>query len=188
MRRERQGIRFCFVVVRSLLKCKLIVYSSMFLIVLEERSVNRHVIQLRQIEGSILSEVHLRSAIEASLLAQLDRKAISSRLHLDLENWYTAGCLICPPDSDNLPIHSSLVWLNVRHYHLLILLYYPCRFNVHPELATASELLCFAQKFVHCNSVLLQQGQLPLNRVTLYRMLPICLVFVYCCTKVGERW
>lgn len=149
---------------------------------------NRYVIQLRQIEGSILSEVHLRSAIGASLLAQLDRKAISSRLRLDLENWYAAGCLICPPDSDSLPIRSSLVWLNARYYHLLILLYYPCCFNIHTELATASKILCLAQEFVHCNSVLLQQGQLPLNRVTLYRMLPICLVFVYCCTKVGERW
>lgn len=145
--------------------------------------VNRHVVQLRQIEYDILSTIHLPPSSNTHSLPPLDRKALSSRLRLQVENWYSAGCLICPPDPDNVPIHDSLCWMNARYYHLLILIYYPCASNTSSDY---TELLCFTQKFLQCNSVLLQQAQLPLNRVTLCRMLPICVILIECYTRAGE--
>ncbi|KAL2422037.1 hypothetical protein ABEF95_006980 [Exophiala dermatitidis] len=142
--------------------------------------VSRHVIQLRTLESQILAQVHLRSRSDVSALAALDRAAIISRLRLEIANWYGNGCLISLPEEDNIPIHNSITWLNARYYHLLLILYYPCHFNSGASYVSKIEYFDFLRKHVQYNKVLLADGQLPLNAITLCRLMPVCLVLLYC--------
>ncbi|KAK6225216.1 fungal specific transcription factor domain-containing protein [Colletotrichum tabaci] len=146
---------------------------------------NRHVIQLRQLEDRILKQIHTRRQADVAALSQADRRAIVQSIRADIENWYSNGCLVSPLEPDNVPIHNSVTWLSARYYHLLLLLHYPCHFNsssgpgFSSPIVSAVELLRFAQKHLQSTSVLLQQRQLPLNRVTLCRLFPVGLVLVH---------
>lgn len=140
---------------------------------------SRHVIQLRQLEGRILQAVHLGRKADLVGLTPVDRRAMLSTIRSDIEDWYSSGCLMSPMEADNLPIHSSITWLSAQYYHLLVLLYFPNHLNSSAAAVTRQELLEFARKQLQANSVLLQQRQLPLNRVTLCRLLPVCLVLMH---------
>ncbi|KAL0934482.1 fungal specific transcription factor domain-containing protein [Colletotrichum truncatum] len=155
---------------------------------------NRHVIQLRQLEDRILRQIHTRKQAEVAALSPADRRAIVQNIRSEIENWYSNGCLVSPLEPDNVPIHNSVTWLSARYYHLLLLLHYPCHFNSCGSIVSAVELLRFAQKHLQSTSVLLQQRQLPLNRVTLCRLFPVGLVlihsFIACaaeCTSFSAR-
>ncbi|RGP74816.1 hypothetical protein FLONG3_5927 [Fusarium longipes] len=141
---------------------------------------SRHIIQLRQLEYRILDTVHFQRNAETSRLAPADRRAILNSLRSEIEDWYSSGCLMSPMEADNLPIHSSITWLSAQYYHLLLFLYFPNHFNssVSPPAVTRKEQLEFASKQLQANSALLQQRQLPLNRVTLSRLLPVGLVLM----------
>ncbi|KAF6812585.1 fungal specific transcription factor domain-containing protein [Colletotrichum musicola] len=148
---------------------------------------NRHVIQLRQLEDRILRRIHTRRRSEVAALSPSDRRAVVQAIRSEIEDWYSNGCLVSPLEPDNVPIHNSVTWLSARYYHLLLLLHYPCHFNSysssfsggHPAGVSAVELLRFAQKHLQSTSVLLQQRQLPLNRVTLCRLFPVGLVLIH---------
>lgn len=140
---------------------------------------SRHVIQLRQLEYRILHAVHLQRTAETAGISSLDRRAVLSSLRSEIEDWYSNGCLMSPMEADNLPIHSSVTWLSAQYYHLLVLLYFPNHFNSAAAAVPRSELLEFARKQLQANSALLQQRQLPLNRVSLCRLLPVCLVLMH---------
>lgn len=140
---------------------------------------SRHVIQLRQLEYRTLHAVHLQRTAETAGISSLDRRAVLSSLRSEIEDWYSNGCLMSPMEADNLPIHSSITWLGAQYYHLLVLLYFPNHFNSAAAAVPRSELLEFARKQLQANSALLQQRQLPLNRVTLGRLLPVCLVLMH---------
>ncbi|KAI1343699.1 fungal-specific transcription factor domain-containing protein [Xylariaceae sp. FL0016] len=134
---------------------------------------SRHVIQLRQMEGRILQQVHQRKQSE------VDRRTIIRNARQSVEDWYSNGCLVSPLEPDNVPIHSSITWLSARYYFLLLLLYYPSQFNAFGPLISRAELLRFAQRHLQSTSALFQQRQLPLNRVTLCRLLPVGLVLMH---------
>jgi hypothetical protein len=140
---------------------------------------SRHVIMLRQIEGRILDQVHLLKQSKLSLLNHADRRSLVQDMRADIENWYSNGCLVSPLEPDNVPIHNSITWLSARYYYLLVLLYYPSHFNSAGTTVSKAELLRFAQKHVQSSSVLFQQRQLPLNRVTLCRIFPVGIVLIH---------
>lgn len=140
---------------------------------------SRHVIQLRQLEERILQQVHLRRQFDAATLAPADKRAVLANIRSDIEDWYSNGCLMSPMEADNVPIHSSITWLSARYYHMLVMLYYPNHFNSSAAAICRSELLQFARKLLQSNTVLFQQRQLPLNRVTLCRMFPACLILMH---------
>ncbi|TPX13642.1 uncharacterized protein E0L32_005845 [Thyridium curvatum] len=143
---------------------------------------SRHVIQLRQMEDSILRHIHFRKHTDVSSLTHADRRAVAQDIRADIENWYSNGCLVSPLEPDNVPIHNSITWLSAKYYHLLLLLYYPSHFNTYGPLGplvSRSELLRFAQKHLQSTSALFQQRQLPLNRVTLCRLLPVGLILMH---------
>ncbi|PLB46622.1 hypothetical protein P170DRAFT_438335 [Aspergillus steynii IBT 23096] len=142
--------------------------------------VSRHVIELRQLESRILSTVHLQSRTNVSNLSLSDRNAITSRFRADVENWYSHGCLIARPEPDNVRLHDTMAWLNARYYHLMLVLYYPCQFNSRAKGSQEPGLLPLVRKFMQYNQVLLANRQLPLNRVTLCRLAPICLILIHC--------
>ncbi|KAM0342072.1 hypothetical protein ACHAPU_009685 [Fusarium lateritium] len=140
---------------------------------------SRHVIQLRQLEYRILHSVHLQRDAETARLAPTDRRAVLSSLRSEIEDWYSNGCLMSPMEADNLPIHSSITWLSAQYYHLLVLLYFPNHFNSSAAAMKRQDQLEFARKQLQANSALLQQRQLPLNRVSLSRLLPVCLMLMH---------
>ncbi|CAG2004321.1 unnamed protein product [Fusarium graminearum] len=141
---------------------------------------SRHIIQLRQLEYRILNTIHFQRNAETSRLGPADRRAILNSLRSEIEDWYSNGCLMSPMEADNLPIHSSVTWMSAQYYHLLVFLYFPNHFNssVSPPAVTSKEQLEFASKQLRANSALLQQRQLPLNRVTLSRLLPVGLILM----------
>ncbi|KAH6900342.1 fungal-specific transcription factor domain-containing protein [Thelonectria olida] len=151
---------------------------------------SRHVIQLRQLEDRIMQSVHFRKHIDAVALTPSDRRAVLASLRAETEDWYSNGCLMSPMEADNVPIHSSITWLSAQYYHLLVITYYPNHFNSTAAAVTKQELLEFAKKQLQANSVLLQQRQLPLNRVTLCRLLPVCLVLMhdFVATSSAAEW
>ncbi|KAL4924210.1 fungal specific transcription factor domain-containing protein [Aspergillus undulatus] len=146
-------------------------------------TVSRHVIELRQLEAKIMATVHHQRRMAVSALTQTDRSTITARLRSEIEHWYSHGCLISRPELDNVRLHDTMGWLNARYYHLLLILYYPCQFNSGPTAngtARVTALLELVRKFSQYNQVLLSRQQLPLNRVTLSRLFPPCLVLIYC--------
>ncbi|KAL2854194.1 fungal-specific transcription factor domain-containing protein [Aspergillus pseudodeflectus] len=173
---EEMGVPFPAITVVEFASPKRAEHASML-------QVSRHVIELRQLESKLLSTVHLQPRIAVSSLTQADRSTITTRLRSEIENWYSHGCLITKPEPDNVRLHDTMGWLNARYYHLLLLLYYPCQFNASTpahSAARVSTLLELVRKFVQYNRVLLSHQQLPLNRVTLDRLVPACLVMFYC--------
>ena len=141
--------------------------------------LNRHIIQLRQLEQRILSSVHTRNQVDISKMTSEDRSAVLGQLRSAIDDWYSLGCLVCLPEADNIPIHSTITWLNARYYNLLILLYYPCQFNSQLKHSSAEDLISYIRKYFRYNYVLLENKQLPLNYITLNRLIPACLVLLH---------
>lgn len=142
--------------------------------------ISRHTFQLRQLEEKILKHIHLRKKSVSASLSVDSRRAIIQEIRIEIENWYSSACLLSPTDVDNVPIQNSIVWIPTRYYHLLVLLYYPTHFNLYGgSLVETSELVHFAMKYARSMSALLLQRQLPLNRITLCRLLPVGLIFLH---------
>ncbi|KKY25076.1 putative fungal specific transcription factor domain-containing protein [Phaeomoniella chlamydospora] len=142
----------------------------------------RHVIQLRQLEETVLEKVHLINHCNATAYSRRDKRVIADNIRSQIDNWYSQACLVSPtlPDTSNVPFHSSVSWLSARYYNLLILLYCPSQFNQDDALITSLEMLKFVQQFIRSSHILLQQRQLPLNWITLYRLVPVCLILLWC--------
>ncbi|KAK7755786.1 Rac GTPase-activating protein BCR/ABR [Diatrype stigma] len=134
---------------------------------------SRHVIQLRRLEDRILQQVHLNA-----MSPHTNRPTVLKDIRADIENWYSHGCLISPTEPDNVPIHNSITWLGARYYFLLILLYFPTQPSSEHTISQC-ELLRFTQKHLQLTSALFQQNQLPLNKVTLFRLFPVGVVMIH---------
>lgn len=145
----------------------------------------RHLIELRKLEDKVLHRVHLRDRAQTVSLTPSDRRIIAQDLRIEIEDWYSSGCLLNSTDSDDIRIHIRISWLAGRYYNLLLLLYYPSESNPTASLLSRSELVSLAQKHVQANAVRLRQRQLPLNHVILCRLLPVCMVFLHCLLAQG---
>ncbi|KAJ5592327.1 hypothetical protein N7537_009231 [Penicillium hordei] len=133
--------------------------------------VSRHVISLRQLETRIINAIY-------------DPNPATSpqELRLQIEDWYTQGCLLssstlCEPDQ--LPFHTTITWLNVRYQNLLLLLYTPAR----EESATEENLPNLqgaAQQYIRLSLILHDHRHLPMNWITLCRLLSLAAILLYC--------
>ncbi|PVH81415.1 hypothetical protein DL98DRAFT_395856, partial [Cadophora sp. DSE1049] len=139
--------------------------------------INRHIISLRQLEGSILERIHFTTPL--SLVAS-DRRSIIADLRHKIEDWYTQGCLVSPLERDQIPFHNTIPWLNCRYQNLLLLLYMPS--SLSPDILTEHLLILqgTAAKYIQLSAVLFQQRHLPLNWVTLCRFVALCPILLYC--------
>lgn len=142
--------------------------------------VNRHIIALRQLEEQILQKIHLANTHSTSSLSQADRHVIIQRLRMQIENWYSQGCLITPMERDQVPFHNTISWLNYRYQNLLLLLYTPSHFNSPISASHLQELQHCTQKYIQLSTVLFQHRHLPLNWITLYRFVALCPILLYC--------
>jgi hypothetical protein len=149
--------------------------------------LNRHLIQLRQLEHSIIGSIHRRGRMNISDIGTTNAGVVSRQLRSAIDEWYSTGCLVCLPETDNIPIHSTITWLNTRYYNLLILLYYPSHINNHSEHGLARELVGYVRKYFKYNYVLLENNQVPLNHITLNRLIPACLALMHCFGVIQPR-
>jgi hypothetical protein len=144
--------------------------------------VNRHIIDLRQIEGLILERIHFVNPLN---IMYQDRRAIIADLRTKIEDWYTQGCLINPCEKDQIPFHDTIPWLNCRYQNLLFLLYMPSALNHSVSLEHLQILRSATARYIQLSTVLFQQRHLPLNWVTLCRFVAICPMLLYCHVRGG---
>ncbi|KAH3945594.1 hypothetical protein HBH98_047310 [Parastagonospora nodorum] len=149
--------------------------------------LNRHIIQLRQLEHQILDSLHKRGQVNIESMTSVNRATVLGQLRSAIDDWYSTGCLVCLPEADNIPIHSTITWLNARYYNLLILLYYPCHFNNQAKHISSIELVGCIRKYFKYNYILLENRQLPLNYITLNRLIPACLALMHCFGVIQPR-
>lgn len=137
--------------------------------------VSRHVISLRQLETRIVNSIYNKSS---SLPSQ--------ELRRQIEDWYTQGCLLSSSalwEQDQLPFHTTITWLNVRYQNLILLLYTPAHGDAAAE-DNLPKLQAAAQQYVQLSLILHEHRHLPMNWVTLCRLLSLSAIFLYC---IG-RW
>ncbi|CZR57612.1 uncharacterized protein PAC_07501 [Phialocephala subalpina] len=148
--------------------------------------VNRHIITLRQIESAILERIHFLNPLNPNIMnPDLNVRAIVANLRAKIEDWYTQGCLVNPLERDNIPFHNTIPWLNCRYQNLLLLLYMPSTWNYSISNDHLYVLQGAAEKYVQLSKVLFQQRHLPLNWVTLCRLVAMCPMLLYVLVRGG---
>ncbi|CAI7626521.1 unnamed protein product [Penicillium bialowiezense] len=119
--------------------------------------VSRHVISLRQLETRIANAIH-----------DVSSSPPSEKLRLDIEDWYTEGCLLSSStlsEQDQVPFHTSITWLNVRYQNLLLLLFCPKKNGTTNE-DTLPKLQAAAQQYIKLTLILHEHRHLPMNWIT----------------------
>lgn len=141
--------------------------------------VAHHLIRLRRLEEKVLVQAHLYGISPgAAWLGDTDREEAAELLRIEIDDWYSGGCLLTSTGSDDMALHIRISWLTARYYNLLILLYYPSPSNKLARLISTHERAYFARKYIHCLAIAHHQQQLPLNLTTLFRLLPVLLLLV----------
>lgn len=146
----------------------------------ETFQVSTSVVALRDLEGRILQRIHLSNSAADTGLSRSDCDIIIKDLRLQIDNWYAQGCLISHSDNDKAPLHNTIPWLNVNYYNSLILLYMPSQFNSKFSRKQLVNLRRTIQQYVRCALVLLDQGHLSFNRITVGRLLVIAAIMLFC--------
>lgn len=133
--------------------------------------VSRHVIALRQLETFIVDTIY-----------QKGPPIHIQELRRQIEDWYTQGCLLSSSalwEQDQVPFHTTITWLNVRYQNLLLLLYTPARADSASE-DNLAQLQAAAQQYIQLSLLLHEHRHLPMNWVTLCRLLSLAAIFLYC--------
>ncbi|KAJ5162257.1 transcriptional regulator family: Fungal Specific TF [Penicillium capsulatum] len=134
--------------------------------------VSRHVIALRQLEACIVQVIYNQNL-----------SARHRELRRRIDDWYTQGCLLSSSalwEEDQLPFHNTITWLNVRYQNLLLLLYSPSAQGEDLDDDQILELQSAAQQYVKLSLILHEHRHLPINWITLCRLLSLAGVFLYC--------
>ncbi|CAI7630327.1 unnamed protein product [Penicillium glandicola] len=132
--------------------------------------VSRHVISLRQLETRIVNAIY-----------DPNPSIHPQDLRFQIEDWYTQGCLLSSStlsEQDQLPFHTTITWLNVRYQNLLLLLYTPAQGDVTEE--NLPNLKAAAQQYIQLSLILHEHRHLPMNWITLCRLLSLAAIFLYC--------
>ncbi|KAJ6133547.1 hypothetical protein N7471_008762 [Penicillium samsonianum] len=133
--------------------------------------VSRHVISLRQLETRIVNAIY-----------DPNPSTSPQELRLQIEDWYTQGCLLSSStlcEQDQLPFHTTIAWLNVRYENLLLLLYSPAQGDSATE-ENLPNLQGAAQQYIRLSLILHDHRHLPMNWITLCRLLSLAAILLYC--------
>ena len=136
--------------------------------------VSRHVISLRQLETRIVNAIYDHNT-----------SVSPQELRLQIEDWYTQGCLLSSStlwEQDQLPFHTTITWLNVRYQNLLLLLYTPAQGDAGAE-ENLPNLQSAAQQYIQLSLILHEHRHLPMNWITLCRLLSLAAIFLYCTAR-----
>lgn len=145
--------------------------------------INRHVIELRRLEEEIMERIHLINWHDAMSLAPAQTRNIIQQLETKVQNWYTHGCLLTTQERDDVPFHNTIAWLNMRHQNLLLLLYSPSHVNSSVSDFQFAQLKSCVLQCVDINAILFQNRHLPLNWVTICRLVAISATLSYCLVR-----
>ncbi|KAJ5652331.1 hypothetical protein N7507_009757 [Penicillium longicatenatum] len=136
--------------------------------------VSRHVIALRQLETRIVDSIYHQGP-----------PVHTQELRRQIEDWYTQGCLLSSSalwEQDQVPFHTTITWLNVRYQNLLLLLYTPARADSGGE-DNLAQLQAAAQQYIQLSLILHEHRHLPINWITLCRLLSLAAIFFHCITQ-----
>jgi hypothetical protein len=147
--------------------------------------MSRSIVAFRELEGRVLQKIHLCNASVVANLSHRDRRAIVDDFRSQIDDWYAQGCLLSRAENKNIPPHNTIPWLNVHYYHILMLLCSPSQFNSSLSNPQLLDLRRSIRQYVNCSTVQLRQGKLSLNKITVNRLLVICVILVFCHDQIG---
>ncbi|KAH3671602.1 hypothetical protein OGAPHI_000305 [Ogataea philodendri] len=143
--------------------------------------VTRNIIEMRRIEGIILSRVHCVRASE-KCSSEEEKNEILNEIRQDIEKWYNKSRLLSSSSRQkgNISFLESTAWFSARYYHLLMLLYRPSYLFPKPALNNLDVLGRACLQNLSFTYTLYTSNLLPLNWITLYRFLTTCTTILYC--------
>lgn len=144
----------------------------------ENTSISRTVIKLRQIEGTILQKVHSVGA--KTDIAESEIPKVIDKIRADIELWYASVKVLQAPKTKQFSFHLTFSWLSTRYNQLLVLLYSPSHLVPSPSAKSLDIVSRACQLFVSTTYNLFTLQLLPLNWITLYRFLTICMAMLNC--------
>ncbi|KAG7751785.1 hypothetical protein KL911_004363 [Ogataea haglerorum] len=147
----------------------------------ETVSVTRNIIEMRRIEGMILTNVHCVKSSDIYPTAE-DKNEILNKIRQDIEKWYSNSRLLSSKSSQkgNISFLESTAWFSARYYHMLMLLYRPSYLFPKPSLNNLEILGRACLQNLSFTYNLYTSNLLPLNWITLYRFLTTCTTILYC--------
>ncbi|KAK6893743.1 Protein STB5 [Candida tropicalis] len=156
----------------------------------EDIAVNRLIINLRKLEGTVLRKVHSVNIYKnfANTAKSQDEvcQVILSDLRQEIEAWYDQAKSLDRANTSarhSVSFHVSIPWYAARYHHLLILLYRPSYLNPHPSQDLLDTLGKSCLETLAYTYKLFKAKLLPLNWTTLYRFLMVCTTILYCLCK-----
>lgn len=138
--------------------------------------VTRQNIALRELEAQIYSLIHREPTSQ-------DRHRLLNQIRLQIENWYTQGCLLARMDTRDNPVHNTIGWLNFSYYRLLTLLHLPSPFNSDLEPPELIELHLIVRKYIHFSWNNFQSGCYSLHHFASNILLVVCRTMLHCYSR-----
>lgn len=156
----------------------------------EDIAVNRLIINLRKLEGTVLRKVHsvniYKNFANTAKLQDEVCQVILSDLRQEIEAWYDQAKSLDRANTSarhSVSFHVLIPWYAARYHHLLILLYRPSYLNPHPSQDLLDTLGKSCLETLAYTYKLFKAKLLPLNWTTLYRFLMVCTTILYCLCK-----
>ncbi|RDW77004.1 hypothetical protein BP6252_05057 [Coleophoma cylindrospora] len=148
--------------------------------------VNRHLINLRQLEEKVLRKTHFTVYQEQDSFTNTGRRLAVNELRTQSDDWYSQGCLLVPYETDSMPYHTTANWLSHRLQGLLLMLHTPSRYSSSISKDHYGELQSCVKKYIQISSVLQKQRQLAFNWVTLCSTIALCPILLYCMVRATD--
>ncbi|CAH0022147.1 unnamed protein product [Clonostachys rhizophaga] len=151
--------------------------------------IARQSIALRDLEGKMLSQIHLETREHQTQFAhgRDHHHHVIDRFCAQAQDWYTQGCLYSRMDDSDVPIHTTISWLTVNYHRILAMLYYPSKLNSQSSTYGPGRLQHIAQTYVQSLHVQFQDGHLAFSHITINRLLVICRILLYCYSSMTEH-
>lgn len=148
----------------------------------DDIEVTNMMISLRRIGGRIYRKVHSVGAARRKLNAE-EKKNVIDKLRQELDELYkleTFKIHSAKQETNNITFHHSDTWLSMRYYQLQIMIYRPSALIPKPAMDSLTILGDACLKSLKYTYNLYQKKLLPLNWITLFRVLTICNTMLYC--------
>lgn len=153
--------------------------------------IARHSIALRELEGKVLSRIHLETYRGTDQVPDSRHgQHVIRDFRLLADNWYTQGCLYARMDTYEGPMHNTIAWLTANYHRVLLLLYYPSNFNPCSSSSESLHLQHAVRKYVECMFVQFENKHFPPTRIAQGRLVIICRGILHCystCQATAQR-
>lgn len=148
----------------------------------DDIQVTNMMINIRRLGGKIYRHVHSVSAGKKKLTLE-EKQQVIDKLRAELDDVYNSEVMrisTIEEESNNITFHHSDIWLSMRYYQLQIMIYRPSSLVPKPPMNSLTILGDACISALKNTYDLYQQKLLPLNWITLFRVLTICNTMLYC--------